>query len=65
MSEASSCPLCASAVDTGALRCPACGFYLGAGSGRASPFSYASWWAMLGGLGAVYLVALLIVALAR
>jgi predicted amidophosphoribosyltransferase len=59
------CPLCGAAIAVDAMRCAECGLHLAGVAGRPSPFSRpALWWSAVALLG-VYLLTLLIVALAR
>jgi hypothetical protein len=59
------CPLCGAPVEARDARCPSCGLSLAGVYGRSGPFSQVTFWWMAAGLGIVYLVTLLIVALAR
>jgi len=59
------CPLCGATVSTGAERCPACNMTLAGVGGRPVPFTRRTLWLWAGGLLAIYLVVLVIVALAR
>ncbi len=56
------CPLCGAAHAEG-VRCPECGLAPGFGADATSPFRRATLWAMAGGIAAVYIVTLLVVAL--
>jgi predicted nucleic acid-binding Zn ribbon protein len=59
------CPLCGTAVAADEIRCGSCGYHLAGVGGRPSAFDrQALWWSAAALLG-VYLVTLLIVALAR
>ena len=59
------CPLCGTQVAADAMRCAACGYHLAGFAGRPAPFSrQALWWSAAALLG-VYLLTLLVVALAR
>ncbi|MGH9025927.1 MAG: hypothetical protein ACRDWD_07410 [Acidimicrobiia bacterium] len=59
------CPLCGAALAAADSRCPSCGLSLSGVYGRPGPFSQTTFWWLAGGLGLVYLLTLLIVALAR
>jgi hypothetical protein len=59
------CPLCGTPVAPHAIRCGECGFHLAGVAGRPSPFSSRALWWSAASLLAVYLLTLLIVALAR
>lgn len=59
------CPLCATAVPAGAMRCGSCGYHLAGVDGRPGPFSRQVLWWSGAALLAVYLLTLLVVALAR
>jgi hypothetical protein len=59
------CPLCGTAVATDAIRCASCGYHLAGVAGRPSAFNRQALWWSAAALLAVYLVTLLIVALAR
>ena len=61
----SACVLCGATLDPGTTRCRACGLYQQLGARRPNPFTRASLWALAGLLLAVYVVALVIVSLAR
>jgi hypothetical protein len=52
-------------VAADATRCGECGYSLAGVAGRASPFNRPALWWCVGALVAVYLITLLIVALAR
>ena len=56
------CALCGT-EHTSAIRCPECNVDPGFGPDRPSPFASATLWAMMGGIAAVFLVTLLVVAL--
>ena len=58
------CPLC-SAEHAAGIRCPECNVDPGFGPDRPSPFARATLWAMMGGIAAVFVVTLLLVALTR
>jgi hypothetical protein len=58
------CPLC-STEHTAGIRCPECNADPGFGPDRPSPFATATLWVMMGGVAAVFLVTLLVVALTR
>ena len=59
------CSLCGTAVAADAIRCGSCGYHLAGVGGRPSAFNRQTlWWSAAALLG-VYLVTLLIVALAR
>jgi len=63
--EPATCPLCGAEVRADATRCGSCGYHLAGVDGRPGPFSrQALWWSAAALLG-VYLLALLVVALAR
>jgi hypothetical protein len=47
------------------MRCPVCGYHLAGIAGRPGPFSSSALWWSGAGLLAVYLLTLLVVALAR
>jgi hypothetical protein len=57
------CPLCATAVGDETQRCPECGWSLAGVDGRPGPYSKVALWWTGGGLLAVYLITLAIVAL--
>jgi hypothetical protein len=57
--------LCGTSVAPGATRCSECGYHIAGVAGRPSPFSRQALWWSAAGLLAVYLLTLLIVALAR
>ena len=59
------CPLCGAPVGSDAERCPECNMTLAGVGGRPAPFSRRSLWLWAGGLLAIYLVVLVLVALAR
>jgi hypothetical protein len=59
------CPLCGAPVLEGDERCRECSMILAGVGGRPDPFTRRSLWLWAGGLLAIYLVVLLIVALAR
>jgi hypothetical protein len=59
------CPLCGTPVAADAIRCDECGLHLAAVAGRPSPFSTRVLWYSAAALLGVYIVTLLIVALAR
>jgi predicted amidophosphoribosyltransferase len=63
--EPATCPLCGAAVPADAMRCPSCGYHLGGDAGRSGPFSRKALWWSAAALLAVYLLTLLVVALAR
>jgi hypothetical protein len=56
------CPLCATEHAPG-IRCPECNADPGFGPDVASPFANGTLWVMMGGIAAVFLVTLLLVAL--
>ena len=56
------CPLCGTPHEVG-LRCPECNVDPGFGPDRPSPFSRGPLWVMMGGIAAVFVVTLVIVAL--
>jgi hypothetical protein len=60
----STCALCGAPLD-GVTRCRACGLYQQMGARRPNPFTHASLWLLAGMLIAVYVVALVIVSMAR
>jgi hypothetical protein len=57
--------LCGASVAAGASRCGDCGYSLAGVAGRPAPFNRQALWFGVAALVAVYLVTLLIVALAR
>jgi predicted nucleic acid-binding Zn ribbon protein len=59
------CPLCGNAVAADATRCGSCGYHLAGIGGRPSAFNRRALWWSAAALVVVYLVTLLIVALAR
>ncbi len=59
------CPLCGEQVAPDTTRCSACGYHLAGVAGRPAPFSRSALWWSAAGLLAVYLLTLLVVALAR
>ena len=59
------CPLCGTAVPAHAMRCVSCGYHLAGIDGRPGPFSRQALWWSGAALLAVYLLTLLVVALAR
>jgi len=59
------CPLCGAPVGSDAERCPECNMTLAGVGGRPAPFTRRSLWLWAGGLLAIYLVVLVLVALAR
>jgi predicted amidophosphoribosyltransferase len=59
------CPLCGAQVAADAIRCGECGYHLAGVAGRPAPFSRKALWWSAAGLLAVYLLTLLVVALAR
>jgi ribosomal protein L40E len=59
------CVLCNAPLTSGATRCRACGMYQQLGARRPNPFTRGSLWALAALLAAVYVVALVIVSLAR
>ena len=59
------CPLCGATVADGTTRCRSCGLYQQFGARRPNPFTRGSLWALGGLLLAVYVIALVIVSLAR
>jgi hypothetical protein len=61
----STCPLCGAAVADGTTRCRSCGLYQQLGARRPNPFTRGSLWALGALLLTVYLIALVIVFLAR
>ncbi|MDQ1522012.1 MAG: hypothetical protein QOI55_3085 [Actinomycetota bacterium] len=61
----STCVLCGAPLVDGVTRCHACGLYQQLGARRPNPFTRGSLWALAGLLLAVYVVALVIVSLAR
>jgi predicted amidophosphoribosyltransferase len=63
--EPATCPLCGAAVPADAIRCPSCGYHLAGVAGRPGPFSRQALWWSAGALLVVYLLTLLVVALAR
>jgi hypothetical protein len=62
--SASECPLCGATVQASELRCPQCNMTLAGIDGRPGPFSRRALWAWVAALLVVYLVALVIVAIA-
>ena len=65
MPAPAACPLCGAEITADALRCGECGYHLAGVAGRPSPFNRpALWWSAAALLG-VYLLTLLVVALAR
>jgi len=62
---ASSCALCGSPIAPGVTRCPSCGLHQQLGAREPNPFTRGSLWALAGVLLAVYVVALVVVSLAR
>ena len=61
----STCALCGAPLAESTTRCRACGLYQQLGARRQNPFTRGSLWALAGLLLAVYVVALVIVSLAR
>ena len=61
----STCLLCGATLTESATRCRSCGLYQQLGARRQNPFTRASLWALAGMIAAVYVVALIIVSLAR
>jgi hypothetical protein len=59
------CPLCGAEVPADATRCGSCGYHLAGVDGRPGPFSRRALWWSAAALLAVYLLTLLVVALAR
>jgi hypothetical protein len=59
------CPLCGAPVAADAMRCGDCGYHLAGVAGRPAPFDRRALWWSAAGLVAVYLLTLLVVALAR
>ena len=59
------CPLCGAPVLSDDERCRECSMILAGVGGRPAPFDRRSLWLWAGGLLAIYLVVLLVVALAR
>jgi hypothetical protein len=59
------CPLCGAVVTATDERCPSCGLTLAGVYGRPGPFRQATFWWIGAGLAVVYVLALVIVALAR
>jgi hypothetical protein len=59
------CVLCGAPLGDHASRCRACGLYQQLGARRENPFTRGSLWALAALLMAVYVVALVIVSLAR
>ena len=59
------CPLCGAPVAADAMRCGNCGYHLAGVAGRPGPFNRRALWWSAAGLLAVYLLTLLVVALAR
>ena len=59
------CALCGAAVPSGSTRCRSCGLYQQLGARRPNPFTRGSLWALAMLLLAAYVVALVIVFLAR
>jgi hypothetical protein len=55
------CALCGTEYES-APRCPHCNTDAGFGPDRPSPFDRAALWAMMGGIAAVFLVTLILVA---
>jgi hypothetical protein len=55
------CALCGGETQVG-IRCPECNVDPGFGPDRPSPFASAALWAMMGGIAAVFVVTLIIVA---
>ena len=62
---ASVCALCGTAIQPGVTRCPSCGLHQQLGAREPNPFTRGSLWALAGVLLAVYVVALVVVSLAR
>ena len=59
------CVLCGAALGDHTTRCRACGLYQQLGARQENPFTRGSLWALAALLVAVYVVALIIVSLAR
>jgi hypothetical protein len=59
------CPLCGTAIAADAVRCGECGLHLAGVGGRPNAFSRQALWSSAAALLVVYLLTLLIVALAR
>jgi hypothetical protein len=59
------CVLCGAVLVSSSIRCQACGMYQQLGARRPNPFTRASLWALAALLAGVYVVALIIVSLAR
>jgi predicted amidophosphoribosyltransferase len=59
------CPLCGAPIAVDAIRCGECGLHLAGVAGRPGPFSRRDLWWSAVALLVIYLLALLIVALAR
>jgi len=59
------CVLCNAPLVDGTTRCRSCGLYQQLGARRPNPFTRGSLWALAGMLLAVYVIALVIVSLAR
>jgi hypothetical protein len=57
--------LCGASVAPAVMRCSECGYHLAGVAGRPGPFNRRAIWWSAAGLLAVYLVTLLVVALAR
>jgi hypothetical protein len=62
VTDVTACPLCRTEHVVG-IRCPECNVDPGFGPDRPSPFATGTLWAMMGGIAAVFLVTLLMVAL--
>jgi hypothetical protein len=59
------CVLCGKSLALGTTRCPSCGLHQQLGAREPNPFTRGSLWALAGVLLAVYVVALVVVSLAR
>ena len=63
--QTNTCALCGKALALGTTRCPSCGLHQQLGAREPNPFTRGSLWALAGVLLAVYVVALVVVSLAR
>lgn len=57
------CPLC-TAEHVAGIRCPECNVDPGFGPDRPSPFASGALWVMMGGIAVVFVVTLIVVAIA-
>jgi hypothetical protein len=60
--QSSVCPLCRAEVASSAMRCESCGMTLAGTGGRPAMFSRQTLWLWAGGLLAIYLIVLAVVA---